>query len=98
MCGCCALPVSFRIHLKPGFIQGDQIWRIFAYWVIAYLLWKVLFENYRSSPNFKATFSMVKRYSVEFDKNELGYIFGDFFTNASGRPGFITYIHLFAVF
>jgi hypothetical protein len=36
--------------------QGDQIGRIFAY---CFTFWQV-FENYTSSPNFKATFSTAK--------------------------------------
>jgi hypothetical protein len=36
-------------------IQGDQIGRIFAHWVIVYLR-QFFLENNRSSPHFGATF------------------------------------------
>jgi hypothetical protein len=53
-------------------LQGDQIGRIFTQWAIVYFgQW---FENYRSSPNFLATFSRSTSYVLIFAKND-GAIF-----------------------
>jgi hypothetical protein len=62
---------------RPTVIQGDQIERIFAHWAIVYL--GQLFENYRSSLNFRAVFFHGKSYSLTLTQNELGWILGDFF-------------------
>jgi hypothetical protein len=45
------------------------------------------FVNYRSSSHFLATFSHCCGYALNFTKNGLGYVLGDFFTNSSGHPG-----------
>jgi hypothetical protein len=49
------------------------------------LLWAVLL-NYRSSPKFWILFSPSHRLRIDFGKNVLGYILGDFFTYSSGHP------------
>jgi hypothetical protein len=64
-------------------IQGDQIGRILAYSVIVYF--KQLFENYRSSATFWATFFHGYSYVVIFTKTWFGYILGDFCTISSGH-------------
>jgi hypothetical protein len=57
------------------------------------------FENYRSSPYFRATFS-TEKYALISTKNRLGYILGDFFqtrlvslhpTRGQRRPVFSTW-------
>jgi hypothetical protein len=49
-----ALVVGFlQVFDEPG-VQGDQIGRLFVYWVIVYS--KCNFENYRSHPKFWAIF------------------------------------------
>jgi hypothetical protein len=44
------------------------------------------FFKIKSSPHFRATFSAFKP-RIKSDKNVLGHILGDFFTNSSGHPG-----------
>jgi hypothetical protein len=44
------------------------------------------FFNYRSGPNFRATFFYGKSCVFILAKNRLGYILGDFFTYTSGHP------------
>jgi hypothetical protein len=70
--------------------QGDQIGRIFAYWVTTYLYFGWLFANYRNSPDYWATHFRDKSYVLIMTKIGLGYILGDFFTNASGHPVYDT--------
>jgi hypothetical protein len=72
--------------------QGDQIGRIFAFWVIVYF--GQFLENNKRSPNDWTTFSHGKRYSSIVTKDGfgyilgyfLGYILGAFFTSSSGHP------------
>jgi hypothetical protein len=68
--------------------QGDQIGRIFAFWVIVYF--GQFLENNKRSPNDWITFSHGKRYLSIVTKdgfgNILGNIFGAFFTSSSGHP------------
>jgi hypothetical protein len=71
------------LFLNGGRTQGDQIGRVFAYWVIVYF---GKFENYKSSPNFGATFSYGKLFALILTKNVLGHILGDFFATSSGHP------------
>jgi hypothetical protein len=56
--------------------QGDQVGRIFAYWVIVNFV--QCFENYRSSTNDLATFFHGASDVIIFTKTWLGYILGDF--------------------
>jgi hypothetical protein len=73
-------------------VQGDQIGRIFAYWVIVYF--RQFYENYRNGSNLLDTFvhgksyihKCILKYTYLLTKNVLGYILGDFFTNSSGHP------------
>jgi hypothetical protein len=45
------------------------------------------YENDKSGPHFWATFLPRLRLCINFDKNLLGYILGDFFpANSSGHP------------
>jgi hypothetical protein len=64
-------------------LQGDQIGRIFAPWVIVYF--GQFFENYRSSPHFWSTFSTVKVMNWYCQK-WLGLHFGLVFYNSSDHP------------
>jgi hypothetical protein len=58
----------------------------FAQLAVAYI--GQFFENFRSSPNFGATFSTVKvMYYLFMNQNALRYIFAGIFTNSSGHPG-----------
>jgi hypothetical protein len=66
--------------------QGDQIGRIFASWFTVFTL-DSFCENYRSSTGNWATSLHGKIAVLIIAKNGLGYILGDFFTNASGHPG-----------
>jgi hypothetical protein len=59
-----------------GYIQGDQIGRIFALWAIVYC--GHFFENNRISTSFCATFFLIKDYVLITTKNALGYIFAEF--------------------
>jgi hypothetical protein len=63
---------------KIDLSQGDQIGRIFAQWPIVYF--EQCFENYKSSPNYSATFC------INFDINGLGRMLGAFSTYSSGHP------------
>jgi hypothetical protein len=49
------------------------------------LLWVFFCENDRNSTNNWSTFFHCKSCPLIFKKNGLGYILGDFFTNASGH-------------
>jgi hypothetical protein len=49
-----AEPIGTAIRKVPS-IQGDQIGRIFALWVI--VCFGQFFENYRSNPHFGIVFS-----------------------------------------
>jgi hypothetical protein len=49
--------------------QGDQIGRIFASWVIVFL--RQFFENYKSSPDFWATFFPRGSLCIEFHKKSV---------------------------
>jgi hypothetical protein len=46
-----------------------------------------LFKNFKSSTNCVLLFNTVS-FAVILTKEELGYIFGPFFTNGSGHPGY----------
>jgi hypothetical protein len=63
-----------------SYFQGDKIGRIFAYWAIYFF--GDIFENYRRSPNFLATFFQQKKLCTNFEKKIVGLRFGDFFTNS----------------
>jgi hypothetical protein len=73
------------------FIQGDQIGQIFGYWV--FLSFGRIFENCRSKINIWATLFHDTRYILFLQKNGLGYILCDFFTNSSGHPGLNIQVH-----
>jgi hypothetical protein len=74
------LSISYPVSLK----QGDQIGRIFAYWVIVY--YEHIYENYRNSQIFGLLFHG-KSNGLHFDKKMMSAnILGDFFTNSSGNP------------
>jgi hypothetical protein len=64
--------------------QCDQIGRIFAqraiFFPFGHLLKHTIFLD-----NFIPCLSLC----INFDKNGLGYILDDFFTNSSGHPGFM---------
>jgi hypothetical protein len=49
-------------------------------------------ENYRNSTNTLGYFFHGKICALIFTRNGLGYILGDFFTNASGHPGCVYYL------
>jgi hypothetical protein len=67
-------------------VQGDLIGRIFVCWAIVNC--EKFFENYRTSPNFGAPFSLLKLF-VNIIKKWAGLQFGlNFFTNASGHHVF----------
>jgi hypothetical protein len=71
--------------LEPPPHQGDQIGRIFAFWVIAHFWYLIL--NNRSSQNNLATFSHGKSYVlIQILKTGWAAFLGDFFTGASGHP------------
>jgi hypothetical protein len=71
---------------REGQNQGDQIGRIFAYWVPVYFGW--LSENYWSSANLLTTFYQSFSDVFVLTKTGLCYVhFGHFFTNSSGHPG-----------
>jgi hypothetical protein len=70
--------------LRQGNKQCDQIGRKFAHWVIVFF--GHFFVNFRNSLHFRATFSKLDL-CTNLDKNGLGYILGDFFTNSSGHTG-----------
>jgi hypothetical protein len=57
--------------------EFSPIGRLFMYFGL-------LFENYKSSSNYRAIFSTVKL-SIDTDKNGLGCILGDSFSNLSGH-------------
>jgi hypothetical protein len=48
------LPTAEAATAAPAAVQGDQIGRIFAFWAIVFF--GVLYEKYKCSPNFCATF------------------------------------------
>jgi hypothetical protein len=49
-------------------------------------------ENGRSRPNFGATISHCNSYlCINFEKNWLSCVFGDFFTNSSSPPGYVSW-------
>jgi hypothetical protein len=64
--------------------QGDQIWRIFARWVIVYSGYFSL--NYRSSQNVRAIFFHGKGYALILSKNAFGQHFGRFFHKLIWSP------------
>jgi hypothetical protein len=45
-----------------------------------------LIENYKNSPQCGTTFLTARILQYFGQKNGLGYILGDFFTNSSGHP------------
>jgi hypothetical protein len=58
--------------------QGDQIRRTFAQWTIVYF--RLFYKDYRCGPKVCATFFPNLDYiCINFDKNRLGYVLGDFF-------------------
>jgi hypothetical protein len=66
--------------------QGDQIGRIFAYWVI------VFFRQLLKITEVVKIFGFIsfqgKSYVLIMTKKGLGHILGEFFTNSSGHPAF----------
>jgi hypothetical protein len=84
------MPMSVDSGLPDGVVnfvsnfQGDQIRRIFAYWVIVFF--GKIVENYKSSPNIWVSLFQGKSVALSFPKNRLGYILADFFTKSSGHP------------
>jgi hypothetical protein len=70
-------------HLFVRFLvtQGDQIGRIFSYGVVVYVgqFFKLTEVGQLIFPRYKLT--------IDLNKNGLGYILGDFFTNSSGHTG-----------
>jgi hypothetical protein len=67
--------------------QSDQLGRIFAYWAIVSLVGHFLKKLQKETKNLGLLFSTEKSYvCINFDKNGLGHIFGDFFTNSSCHP------------
>jgi hypothetical protein len=80
--------ISARKSQSPGLDcdakeQGDQIGRIFAYWVIVFF--GQLFEKYRSRLIFCATLSHEKSCALILAEKCVGYILGESFTNLSGH-------------
>jgi hypothetical protein len=80
-------PVDFRridsalVFLKAGWPDLANI-RLLC----DRLLWVVFFENFRSSQNFRASFSKMKQ-CIKFNLKRVGlHIWAFFFTNASGHP------------
>jgi hypothetical protein len=64
--------------------QGDRIGQVFACWAGVYF--DLLFENYKSSPNYWATFFHgTYKSDINFDKKWLGYLLVDSSTSPSGR-------------
>jgi hypothetical protein len=79
------LLIFFKLFIcHVGHSQGDQIVRILGNLLGGnlHIIFGQLFENYRSSVNFRDTLCI-----NNFDKNGLGYILGNSFANSSGRPG-----------
>jgi hypothetical protein len=70
-------------HVNLTSKQSDQIGKIFSQWMIVF--YGQFSENYKSGPNFGATFVHGKSSVLTLTKYELGYIFGDFFTYSSGH-------------
>jgi hypothetical protein len=68
------------MYLTP--YQGDQIGRIFAQSVRS---GRLLTLGRFAKITAKIT-EVAPRFRVNFDKNYLGYILGDFFTSSSGHP------------
>jgi hypothetical protein len=70
---------------NPG-LQGDQIVRIFAHWVIIYF--RKLFGNYRSSPRFGPTlYNSLVNALPNLGRKWVGL---HFFTNSSGHTERLT--------
>jgi hypothetical protein len=61
-----------------------QIWRIFAFWVNVYLV--SFCKITEVAQIFRLLFTSTS-YVLIWGKNGLGKIFGEIFTNSSGRPG-----------
>jgi hypothetical protein len=66
-------------------IQGDQIWRLFAYWVIDFFC-AVFLKITEVVQILGLFFSGETDVCIRFDKNGFGYILCDFFTNSSDDP------------
>jgi hypothetical protein len=66
--------------------QGCQIVTIFAYRIIAFFGCFLMTEVAKILPSPREKYIYLYMYS-NFDKNRLGYILGDIFTNSSGHPG-----------
>jgi hypothetical protein len=64
-------------------VNRRRVTRFFAYWVIVYF--GQFYENYRNSPYFLLLFPR-KKLCINFDKNRLGYILGDFFHKLIWSP------------
>jgi hypothetical protein len=62
--------------------QGDQILRIFSYWVT--VCFGQLFATYRNSPDYGATY--FKSFVIIYYQNRFVRNFGRFFPGASGHP------------
>jgi hypothetical protein len=56
--------------------QGDQIGRIFASWLIVRFV--QLYQKLQKHANFGGLLFRRKKLCINFDKNGLGYILGDF--------------------
>jgi hypothetical protein len=70
---------------EAGKIHGDQIGRIFAYWVYDYF-GQLFVQTLKVAPTFGLLFHG-KSYVSTLTDDGLGYILADFFTDSSGRPG-----------
>jgi hypothetical protein len=73
------------VSFNMTWIQGDQIGRIFAYWFFHFR--QFFFENYRSSPNLKASFIQSKKnYLLILTKKWVKLHFGRFFHKLIWSP------------
>jgi hypothetical protein len=69
--------ITYIVPVKPLATQGDQIWRVFAYWAIVYFGQR--FENYTSCAIFGDTFFHGTSYVLILTKKWDGLHFGRFF-------------------
>jgi hypothetical protein len=74
---------SCRITTHINSKQGDQSWRIFAYWVIVSF---GHFENTEIAQMLNCFLKGSKSYISFLTKKKLGCILGDFFQNPSVHP------------
>jgi hypothetical protein len=63
----------------------NRIWRIFADWAIVFFGRFFSLHTYRRNPIFVYFFPR-KKSSINFDKDVLGYILGDFIASSSDHP------------